>query len=96
MKLMVDIYRSTKKEGMYLYLKRGENMDTLPEELKTGFGKAEHAMTLLLTPDRKLARVKVETVVDAIEKSGFYLQLPPSADGYMQKIDNDKLTSRPL
>ena len=35
-------------------------------------------MTLLLSPDRKLARAEAAVVLDAIEQQGFYLQMPPS------------------
>jgi uncharacterized protein len=35
------------------------------------------AMVLLLTPEKKLARVSVEKVVESLETQGYYLQLPP-------------------
>lgn len=96
MKLIVSIYRSAKKEGMYLYVPKGSDLAKLPESLLQHFGKCEHAMTLLLTPEKKLARAEVGKVIKAIEEAGYYLQLPPVADVSMQHIPNDKLSVRPI
>ncbi|WP_342745122.1 YcgL domain-containing protein [Teredinibacter waterburyi] len=90
MKLLVDIYRSKNKEGMYLYVRKGFDLDLLPEPLRKQFGKAEQAMSLMLTPERKLARVSVEKVIAQIEAEDFYLQMPPQInEAYMQQIPND-------
>jgi len=35
-------------------------------------------MDIELTPDRKLARVKVGDVLAALEEKGFYIQMPPN------------------
>jgi uncharacterized protein YcgL (UPF0745 family) len=35
-------------------------------------------MTLLLTPERKLARVEAPKVLESIAEQGFFLQMPPS------------------
>ncbi|WP_075188077.1 YcgL domain-containing protein [Teredinibacter haidensis] len=94
MMLLTDIYRSKKKEGMYLYVRKGYSLKQLPEALQKQFGQAELAMSLLLTKEKKLARADVESVIESIEKQDFYLQLPPSiilGDNYMQKIPNAKM-----
>lgn len=93
-KLLTDIYRSSKKEGMYLYVKRGFAVEKLPESLRTQFGRAELAMSLLLTPEKTLARADVNKVIASIEQQDFYLQMPPvaaEADDYMRQIPNTKL-----
>ena len=64
--------------------------------LQEQMGSMELAMTMLLTEDKKLARAEASKVVAAIEDQGFYLQLPPGPDAYMQNIPNDKLTSKPV
>jgi len=79
MKLLTDIYRSRKKEGMYLYVKKGFSLEQLPEGLLQAFGRAERAMTLLLTPEKTLARADAGTVILSIEEKNYYLQMPPSA-----------------
>lgn len=87
MKKICTIYRSPKKEGMYLYVDKAEDLARVPDVLLKTFGKPERAMTLLLHAERKLARVDVAKVMDGIDEQGFYLQMPPTiASGAMQKI----------
>lgn len=77
-----SIYKHPKKEEMYLYVKKGETFDTLPEELITQFVNPVFVMDLLLTKDKKLARENIETVIENINSKGFHLQLPPVWGGH--------------
>ena len=77
MKIICEIYRSPKEEGMYLYVKKEEGLSKVPEELLKIFGKPQQAMVLLLTPGKKLAQASVEKVAESLETQGFYLQMPP-------------------
>ena len=88
MKKICTIYRSPKKEGMYLYVDKAEDLTRVPEALLKQFGKPEHAMVLLLHPERELSRVDVKKVLEQIGENGFFLQLPPatSEDEYMKSI----------
>ncbi len=96
MKIICQIYRSPKEEGMYLYVKKEEGLTRVPDELLKLFGKPEPAMVLLLTPEKKLARVSLEKVVESLESQGFFLQLPPrnEEDSEMAKMraHNSKLS----
>ena len=96
MKIICQIYRSPKEEGMYLYVKKEEGLTKVPEELLALFGKPQPAMVLLLTPEKKLARVSVEKVVESLASQGFYLQMPPrtEADAEMAQMraHNSKLS----
>lgn len=96
MKVICDVFRSPKKEGMYLYVKKQEGLERVPEALLERFGKPVHAMTLLLTPEKKLARTTPEMVAQALDEQGFYLQMPPVEDGYMQEVHakNTKMPSK--
>ncbi len=78
--IICQIFRSPKEEGMYLYVKKEEGLGRVPEELLKLFGKPQPAMVLLLTPDKKLARVSVEKVAESLESQGFYLQIPPRGE----------------
>ncbi|MES2823943.1 MAG: YcgL domain-containing protein [Pseudomonadota bacterium] len=80
MKIICQIYRSPKEEGMYLYVKKEEGLTRVPDELLSLFGKPQPAMVLLLTPEKKLARVNVEKVAESLESQGFYLQMPPRVE----------------
>jgi uncharacterized protein len=88
-----SIYRSPKEEGMYLYVDKKDELKSVPEELLKRFGKPELAMTLLVTPDKKLARVDARRVLEMIEENGFYLQMPPTTVYDMQWLrdKNSKL-----
>ena len=96
MKIICQIFRSPKEEGMYLYVKKEEGLTKVPAELLAIFGSPQPAMVLLLTPDKKLARVSVEKVVESLESQGFYLQMPPrdGQDPEMQEVraKNSKLS----
>jgi uncharacterized protein YcgL (UPF0745 family) len=93
MKRICSIYRSSKHEGMYLYVDKSEDMERVPAQLLKRFGKPEFAMTLLLHPERELARVDVQKVLLEIEEQGFFLQIPPRPDEVMRQIheNNSKM-----
>ena len=74
---LCKVYRSDKKAETYLYLASDREFGDLPEELQRSFGEPAFVMQIALTPDRKLARVDVVSVLDSLEKDGYYLQLPP-------------------
>ena len=77
MPVIVSVYRSPRKEGMYLYVDKASGLGEVPESLLRQFGAAQLAMTLALTPERKLARADAARVLEAIARQGYYLQLPP-------------------
>jgi uncharacterized protein YcgL (UPF0745 family) len=71
------VYRSSYKEGMYLYLSREGAFELLPKPLFQRFGKPELVMQLELHPERKLAREDVLKVMQHLRDPGYHLQLPP-------------------
>lgn len=89
--ILCSIYRSPKKEGMYLYVDKKEGLERLPESLLKIFGKPQFAMTLLLKPERKLARVDREDVIKGIAEQGYYLQMPPKFEDRYNNDHNSKL-----
>ena len=76
--MLVNVYRSPRKDLTYLYLPHDSKVDTLPAPLREQFGEPELVVTLNLTSDRKLARYSGEHVLSEIEQRGFFLQMPPS------------------
>lgn len=75
--LICEIFRSGKRQEMYLYVDKAKGMAAVPEALLQQLGKLEPVMTLRLHAGRPLARADVLKVMEAIETQGFYLQLPP-------------------
>lgn len=77
MTVLCEVFRSPKEEGLYLYVKREEGLERVPEALLQRFGKPQSAMVLALTPERRLARVDRERLLACLEEPGYYVQLPP-------------------
>ncbi|MEW8432208.1 MAG: YcgL domain-containing protein [gamma proteobacterium symbiont of Ctena orbiculata] len=71
------IYRSPRKDEMYLYIAREDDFSCVPESLLGRFGKPERVMEILLTEQHKLAREDAILVMDNLRTQGFHLQLPP-------------------
>lgn len=93
-KQFVSVFRSAKKDDTYIYVRRGQEWDALPEPLRAVFGTPVHAMDLIMTPDRKLARTTGKVVLEALDKQDFYLQMPEEQDGYVvafkEKLRKDR------
>ena len=75
--MQVSIYKSSKKDEMYLYVARPadeneaetfEPLEVLAEPVRVAFGRATFVM---------LARANVLHVMDSISTRGFFLQMPP-------------------
>lgn len=92
-KIICQVYRSSKKSDMYLYVDKKQDLTRVPEALLAIFGKPQAAMVLLLDENKKLARANVSDVIKSIEEQGFYLQMPPLENSEMQDvaIKNSKL-----
>ena len=72
------IYKSLKKDELYLYLDKKDDFSALPEALLQSFGKLSFVMELELSPQRKLAREDVEKVIAGLRNKGFFVQMPPT------------------
>ncbi len=71
------IYRSPRKEEMYLFLRDEDDFASVPQALLSRFGAPVRVMQLTLTPERKLAREDVDRVMENLRSQGFHLQMPP-------------------
>ncbi|WP_148862604.1 YcgL domain-containing protein [Marinobacter fonticola] len=90
----VSVFRSSKRADTYLFVRRGQKWDDLPEPLRTIFGAPQHAMDLLLTEERKLSRTTGKQVLQAIEEKDFFLQMPEEHESYIVEF-KQKLKSNP-
>lgn len=81
-KIHCSVYRSPRKEGMYVYVPKQAGVEDLPAELLAQFGTPGHVMDLELHEGVKLARVDVAEVLEAVLNQGFYLQMPPRHDPF--------------
>ena len=71
------VYRSPRKQDMYLYLAEEDGFDTVPDELLERFGGPVLVIGLELSSQRKLAREDVEQVMHNLRTRGYHLQMPP-------------------
>jgi uncharacterized protein len=72
------IYKSPRKDEMYLYLAREDGFDAVPDALLTQFGKPVFVMEIELHEGRTLAREDVNQVRANLRARGFHLQMPPA------------------
>ncbi len=68
---------------MYLYVDKREDLSRVPEALLASFGEPQFYTAMLITTDKKLARVDAKQVLADILSKGFFLQMPPAREKYM-------------
>lgn len=91
MKRICSIYRSPRKNEMYLYVLKSDQLSRVPEGLLAAFGTPRHAFDLVLTPERKLAREDIAKVLDNLDGQGYHLQMPPPEEEYVQHLPDELL-----
>ncbi|MCK2041954.1 YcgL domain-containing protein [Chromohalobacter sp. TMW 2.2308] len=82
-KRLCEIFKSPRRDEMYLYVDRARGLTDVPEALLERFGKPVSVTVMMLGDDKSLARAKASDVLAAIETQGFYLQMPPARESYM-------------
>lgn len=85
--MLVYIYKSLKKDEMYLYLKSKDDFAAIPEALASIFGPPQFSMVFDISKREKLARVDIDIVKKSLEEEGYFLQLPPKPENLL----NNKL-----
>lgn len=90
---LCSVYSGSREDQLYLFVDRNEGLSRVPAALLERFGESRLVMTLVLTPERQLARADAGRVLAAIEENGYFLQLPPPKDSDMQLLrqKNEKL-----
>ena len=76
-KLLCNIYKSRRKEETYLYVSLADDLSRVPDVLLETFGRPELVTKMIITPERKFARVDADKLLASIKEKGFYLQLLP-------------------
>jgi len=88
---IISVFKSARKDEMYLYVDKREQLERVPEPLLELFGKPVHVMDMPLKADRKLARVEdTQKLMDEVESKGYYLQMPPPKEEYMLDLFRDR------
>ncbi len=90
MKKICSVFRSSRKDEMYLYVDKMEKMTRVPDPLKEMFGAPVHVFDMLLTPEKQLSRVDAVKVLEDIREKGYFLQMPPPKDDYLLDLYQDR------
>ncbi|QHD49379.1 YcgL domain-containing protein [Vreelandella aquamarina] len=93
-KLLCEIFKSSRKDEMYLYVDKRKGIESVPDALMDTFGEPVPVLTMILTEDKTLARVKAADVMAAIDEQGFYLQMPPAKEPYLLDIHRAQSADR--
>lgn len=91
MKRICSIYKSPKRNEMYLYVLKSDALERVPEALLGIFGTPTHAFDLVLSPQRALAREDIHQVLEHLESQGYHLQMPPAQDEYIEHLPEELL-----
>ncbi|MBB2495103.1 YcgL domain-containing protein [Aquipseudomonas ullengensis] len=91
MKKICSIYRSPRKNEMYLYVLKSDELKRVPEALLAAFGAPQLAFSLVLTPEKPLAREDIHKVLENLENQGYHLQMPPPEDDYIEHLPEELL-----
>jgi len=71
------VYRSPRKQEMYLFTAEEDQFDSVPAALLEHFGEPVLVIQLELNPGRQLAREDVNLVMTNLRVKGYHLQMPP-------------------
>ena len=81
--MICAVYKSRKKEQTYLYIERRDDFSRVPAELMTLFGPPQFVMLLPLSKHPRLPGIEPQTLVEALQRQGFFLQLPPPVESLL-------------
>ena len=100
------VYRSSVKEGLYVYVAAPEDdagtgeggaeapaLAALPAPVRRQLGRAELAMTLELTPERTLGQEDVAEVLANLAEHGFHVQMPRDIEPIVERIAREATRS---
>jgi len=72
------IYKSSKKDELYLYLAKKDDFSNVPQALYDSMGKEPiFVMEIELSPEKQLAREDVTKVIHSLQTQGYHMQMPP-------------------
>ncbi|GGW94865.1 YcgL domain-containing protein [Alteromonas halophila] len=78
--MIIAVYKTRRKAGMYLYVPGKDDFSAVPESLLQQFSQPE--LVMLIAPEKRkmLAGVDKEALLSALDEKGYYLQMPPKEE----------------
>lgn len=92
--MLCAIYKSQKKEGMYLYVAKRDDFSAVPEALISMLGKPIFVMLFNLAGNKQLIHTANTEVLEKIQQQGFYLQMPKLEENLYDEFKNSLKTDR--
>jgi hypothetical protein len=87
LKASCAVYKTSTRDGLYLYIKEQDEFDDVPEEVMIQFPTPEHVIDLELSESRQLAQEDVLKVINNLHAQGFHLQMPRRLEDPIGIID---------
>ncbi len=81
--MLCAVYKSIRKSQTYLFIEKRDDFEPIPEPLLVQFGPPQLVSMINVKPNSKLAMSDANAVIQAIQKNGYYLQLPPPPIDYL-------------
>ncbi|WP_439328413.1 YcgL domain-containing protein [Lonepinella sp. BR2357] len=88
--MLCAIYKSNRKDGMYLYVEKRDQFEAVPLSLRQIFGPPVFVMLFNLMGEKSLKQANNQEVFSQIKQQGFYLQMPPLAENLLQQHKNQQ------
>ena len=82
--MLCAIYKSPKKAGTYLFIKKRDAFSDVPKALLAMFGTPTLFTVLNLANKKKLALADINKVKENLLGQGYYLQLPPQQENLLK------------
>ncbi len=89
------VYRSSKKDGLYLYLPKPIDECEIPDAVLLQMGEPELALSFLLNKERKLNQEDPATVLSNLQSQGFHIQMPHDIEDQITAIAQQAITPKP-
>ncbi len=94
--MLCAIYKSSKKEQTYLFVKTRDDFSAVPDALMTTFGTPLLVTLVNLATKNKLAFANVSKVEASLTEQGYYLQLPPPQENLLKAHKAEMLAAQNL
>ena len=83
--LLCSVYKSSRKSGMFLYVPNKGDFEAVPQALMQRFGTPILVMHIPRKTEKKLHSVSPQKLELAFEQDGFYLQMPPKQENWLEE-----------
>lgn len=84
------VYRSSKKEGLYVYVSKKDQLQLLPDPVLQQLGdNAELALTFDLDSGMTLGSENPAEVLSNLSQQGYHIQMPRKIDDILARIAED-------